>query len=169
MDKDKISRISTEALMEELSRRLGEQGETIDAAELGTEREGQRLGRVGFESWLARQQDGETDTAKPCPRCGKRVAVRAQKRQRTLHAANGTFTYRRNYHYCADCDLGFHPLDEAIGAPAEGEATEALSRRALDFAINAPYSEASERFEMHYGRSISTNMLRCMVRRAAAA
>ena len=165
MDKDKISDISTEALMEELSRRLSEQGDTIDAAELGTERQGQRIGRAGFAKWLARQQDDETDTPKPCPRCGKRVAVRAGKRKRTLHAAAGTFTYQRHYHYCDACDHGFYPLDETIGAPAEGEATEALSQRALDFAVNAPYSEASERFEMHYGRPISTHLLRCMVRR----
>ena len=56
-------------------------------------------------------------------------------------------------------------MDTQIDAPKEGEATAVLHQRGMDFAVNTPYGDAAERFEMHYGRPISTHLLRCMMER----
>ncbi len=134
-------------------------------AEVSLEAIGRQVSQEGFEAWLEQQQQTETDDAKPCPRCGRKTPVKARKRRRTLHALHGSYSYRRHYHHCDFCKHGFYPLDMVIGAPEDGQASAALNARGLDFAVNAPYGEAAERFEMHYGRSISTHFLRCMVER----
>ncbi len=172
MIKTDLSQITEEELIAELRRRaeLKSGNKTcgrspIYGVEIAIEAVGHELNQSTFGAWLREQEARETMDCQPCPRCGRPIPVRATKRSRTLHTLHGVFRYTRNYHYCGHCQHGFYPLDERIGAPPDGEASDGLSERAMDFAVNAPYGEAAERFEMHYGRAVSTHLLRCIVER----
>lgn len=107
----------------------------------------------------------EKPTAKACPQCGKRTPVKARDRARTVESLAGPVTYRRNYHYCSDCKHGFYPVDDLLGVPEEGELTEELEMRVLDFAVNDVFGEGAKRWRMHYPFSISDNLLRRVVER----
>jgi len=110
-------------------------------------------------------EKSQEPTAKACPRCGKAIPVKEKFRTRTIMTLHGEISYRRHYHWCDNCRLGFYPLDEDLGLPSKGKTTDSFNRRAMDFAINSDYAEACERFSFHYGLSISTNLLRCIVER----
>jgi hypothetical protein len=102
----------------------------------------------------------ETPKAKACPRCGKRIPVKARDRERTVRSLSGPITFRRNYHYCEECKYGFYPVDRLLGLPEEGELTSEMEKRVLDFAVNDVYGEAAARWSLHYGSPISDNLLR---------
>ena len=53
----------------------------------------------------------EAPTGKRCPKCNKRVAVKAKDRTRSLRTMAGALTLTRNYHYCEPCKHGFYPVD----------------------------------------------------------
>ena len=170
MSKKKLSDWSTKELFAELlTRQLSssdfETSNDFDSFEEGLESLGEEVKQEVVESWFEGQSSSPESTSAPCPRCNKDTKIKAKGRKRTLHALHGSFSYTRNYHYCNSCSLGFYPKDESLGLPSDGEATKALSRRLLDFGLNAPYSEAAERFELHYGRTVSTHFLRCVVDR----
>jgi hypothetical protein len=170
MSDKKLSDVSTKELLTELlSRKSSSIGlldsVDFDSFEEGLESLGEELKHEVVESWFEEQSRSPTSPLSPCPRCGKDSKLRAKGRKRTLHALHGTFSYSRNYHYCDSCSFGFYPKDQDLGLPNDGESTKALSRRILDFALNAPYSEASERFELHYGRPVSTHFMQCVVGR----
>jgi len=111
----------------------------------------------------------EKPTAKACPNCGKRTPVKARDRERTVESMAGPVTYRRNYHYCADCKHGFYPVDRLLGVPEEGDLTEELEKRVLDFAVNDVFGEGAERWRMHYPFTISDNLLRRVADRVGRA
>lgn len=157
--------LSTEELLAELARRRGDSGQSLGTMEEAAFENSKDFGKIQFEQWLQTQEEQEPKEARVCKGCGQKLLPQAQKRSRTLHTVHGEFRYARYYYYCRECRRGESPLDEQIGAPAEGEASDGLKKRALDFAINAPYEEASERFFMHYGLTLSTHVLRCMVER----
>lgn len=160
-----LEKVDTEALLAELARRQAETGERLDEMERDAEVKGDALKHRQMEAWLERMSQQETDGAKPCPKCGRATPIKARSRPRKLRALRGVFSYTRHYHFCEHCRAGFYPLDEKVDAPQQGEATELLQERALDFAVNAPFEEASERLSMHYGVEVSTHALRCMVKR----
>lgn len=107
----------------------------------------------------------EKPTAKLCPKCGKRVAVKAKDRPRALRTMAGTLTLKRNYHYCESCSLGFYPVDRALDLPEDGELTREMEKRVLDFAVNDVYGECAKRWRVHYREAISENLLRRVVER----
>jgi Uncharacterised protein family (UPF0236) len=110
----------------------------------------------------------EAPTAKLCPKCSKRIAVKAKDRERSLRTMAGTVTLKRNYHYCDACELGFYPVDLTLQLPAEGELTAEMEKRVLDFAINDVYGECSSRWQLHYRTSASENLFRRVVARIGA-
>jgi len=160
----KLKEATVSELINALRERLAEAPSTIDDAEEKLEDLGRQLMRDGLALWIAELSSGEDDRPKPCPRCSRDVGVN-EKRQRTLHGMHGSFQYVRNHYYCRHCKESFYPLDDQIAAPAHGSGTKALSARVADFGINGPYEEASERFSMHYGRTISTYFIRCVIDR----
>jgi hypothetical protein len=113
---------------------------------------------------LARMKP-EKPTAKACPRCGKRVAVRARDRERTVRSLAGPVTFRRNYHYCEKCRYGFYPVDRLLDLPEEGELTSEMEKRVLDLAVNGPFEHIAERWSVHYSSPISSNLARQVIRR----
>lgn len=107
----------------------------------------------------------EDATPKPCPKCGQLVRVKARNRVRHLMTAAGELRLARNYHYCRSCRLGFHPRDIELKLPPEGEVSDAMEKRILDFGVNTGFEEAAQRWSIHYPTPISSNLVRRVVDR----
>ena len=107
----------------------------------------------------------EATTGKLCPKCGKRIPVKAKDRERSLRSMAGPLTLKRNYHYCESCQLGFYPVDVTLGLPEQGELTSEMEKRALDFAINDVYGDCADRWRVHYRAALSETLFRNVVSR----
>lgn len=128
---------------------------------------GGRYAELAMEALLARLPL-ETPTAKRCPKCGKRAAVKAKDRERTLRSICGPIKLKRNYHYCEACEYGFYPLDRLLDLPEGGELTAEMEKRVVDFAVCDVYAQAAERWSVHYRVPISENLLRRVAARVGA-
>lgn len=166
-----LKECSEQELLEELARRHADREfrdeMTMDDVELSVERWKSRVDDSAIAAMVKRLKP-EKRTAKPCPKCGKRVPVKAAERERTLRSLSGPITFRRNYHYCEKCEYGFYPLDVRLGLPEEGELTSQMEKRVLDFAVNDVYGDGAERWNLHYQDSISDNLLRRVAARVGA-
>lgn len=107
----------------------------------------------------------EDDTAKPCPKCGRKVRIRSRAVHRELRTRVGQLSLHRNYHYCDRCKYGFYPRDRELGIPENGSLSYELEKRILDFGINDTFEEAASRWSLHYGWTISENLVRRVVDR----
>lgn len=110
----------------------------------------------------------EKPTGKLCPKCGKRVPVKAKDRTRELRTMAGRVTLSRNYHYCEACQLGFYPLDRVLDLPEDGELTAEMEKRVLDFALTDVYGACAARWRVHYREAASDNLFRRVVSRVGA-
>ena len=88
----------------------------------------------------------EKPTGKLCPKCGKRVAMKAKDRERSLRTMAGRVTLKRNYHHCEHCQAGFYPLDRLLELPDEGELSTEMEKRVLDFAVNDVFNQGCARW-----------------------
>ena len=50
-----------------------------------------------------------------CPKCTKTLKAKDMAVKKTVETANGKFNLYRPYFYCSACNIGFYPLDEALG------------------------------------------------------
>lgn len=154
---------SERELIEELTRRQTERefrdGMTMSEMELAVEKLKGDTGQPSL-GWMLARMKPEKPTPKACPRCGKRTAVKARDRERTVRSLSGPITFKRNYHYCEGCKYGFYPADRLLDLPEEGELTAQMEKPVLDFAVNDVYGEAVERWSLHYCEPISDNLLR---------
>jgi hypothetical protein len=160
--KTNLSKVPLEELEAELARRIAEtipENATMTDMEMAVEATLGHRGEPMIAAMLSRMKP-EKPTAKRCPRCGRRVPVKALKRPRTVQSLAGSVTFERNYHYCGHCSLGFYPVDLDLGLPEEGELTSVLEKRVLDFAINDSYELGAQRWSEHYRFPISANLLR---------
>jgi len=107
----------------------------------------------------------EDSTPKPCPKCGALVPVKTHNRVRHLLTLAGELRLSRNYHYCESCRRGFYPRDIELKLPEEGEVSDSMERRILDFGINDTFESAAERWAIHYPCPISSNLVRRVVDR----
>lgn len=162
-----LSSLSTQELQAELARRRAEQAlaEDMSTMELALEAEAEEFKRASLAKRLEHRGNEEDDSPKKCPLCGELVPVKVKKRPRRVRTLSGLQELRRNYHYCNACQKGFHPLDAALGLPEGGEVTREVERRILDFGVNDTFSEAAQRWEVHYGWPISENLVRRVVER----
>jgi hypothetical protein len=142
IDDETIDRLLTES---------GDPNSTLSDLEVALEQSKADMGQRLLDSFLDKLEP-EDDTPKPCPRCNKNAFVRRRKVGRHFCSRAGDHTLYRNYHYCERCRSGFYPRDAQLGLPAEGELTLELEKRVLDFAVNGPYEECAQRWEVHYGR-----------------
>ncbi len=158
-----LKQFSEKELMEELARRHADkhfrEGMTMSEMELSAEELKDEAGKPSLASMLSRMRP-ERPTAKACPRCGKRVPVKARDRERTVKSLSGPVTFKRNYHYCERCQYGFYPVDRLLDLPEEGELTSELEKRVLDFAVNDVYGECAARWSLHYREPLSENQFR---------
>jgi DNA-directed RNA polymerase subunit RPC12/RpoP len=166
-----LKQFSEKELLEEIARRHADkhfrEGMTMSDMELSVEELKAGTGEPSIALMLSRMKP-EKPTAKACPKCGKRIAVKARDRERTVRSLAGLVTYKRNYHYCEACHYGFYPVDRLLGLPEEGELTSEMEKRVLDFAVNDVYGECAARWSLHYRQPISENLLRRVVNRVGA-
>lgn len=101
----------------------------------------------------------ETATGKPCPKCGALTPVKARNRVRSILTVAGELRLSRNYHHCK-CGTGFYPRDLDLKLPEQGEVSDAMERRILDFGINDTFESVAERWSIHYPTLISSNLVR---------
>ena len=149
----------------ELARRRAARGDVdLDAIESFSEEMQRELGQEALGATIdALPPEGATP--KPCPKCGARVPVKARNRVRHLMTIAGELRLSRNYHYCKACQRGFYPRDIELKLPEEGEVSDAMEKRILDFAVNAAFEESAERWGIHYPFPISANLFRRVVDR----
>ncbi|HEY4882231.1 MAG TPA: UPF0236 family protein, partial [Myxococcales bacterium] len=162
---------SKKELLEELARRHADEvyrdDMTMSEIELAVEKLKGDSGDPGIEALLRRMKP-EKPTGKACPKCGKRIPVKARDRERTVRSLSGPVSFKRNYHYCEECRYGFYPVDRLLSLPEEGELTSEMEKRVLDFAINDVYGECAARWNLHYQQPISENLLRRVIARVGA-
>lgn len=105
-------------------------------------REAQGGLRGSGSSQLLARLEPEDGTPKPCPRCGKRIRLKATGRRRRIRTLSKTQTIERNYHYCRECMHGFYPRDIELGLSESGDITYELEKRVLDLAesVHASFS-----------------------------
>ena len=101
----------------------------------------------------------EDSTPKPCPKCGYPTPVKVHNRVRNILTVAGELRLSRNYHHCG-CGTGFYPRDLELKLPEQGEISDAMERRVLDFGINDTFDGVAERWSIHYPTSISSNLVR---------
>jgi hypothetical protein len=158
----KLSGVSKQELLEELARREAEENPSemsFMELEQAVERFKFEVGLPALKERLGRMKS-ETTKPKPCPKCGKRVRVKARDRERTLKTLSGEVTFKRNYYHCESCQHGFYPVDEMLGLSAEGDVSPEMEKRVMDLAVNGPFGQGAERFSVHYPFCISDNLLR---------
>jgi hypothetical protein len=149
---------SEKELVEELTRRHADKHfrevMTMSDMELATEELKGGTGEPSIALMLSRMKS-EKPTAKACPKCGKRIPVKARDRERTVRSLSGPLTFKRNCHYCEECKHSFYPVDRMLELPEQGELTSEMEKRVLDFAINDVYGECAARWSLHYSDPIS--------------
>lgn len=165
-DGTKLGHLSDAELFAELARRRMPKGEVdLEAIELMAEGTGHEAGEEVVAATIAAlpPEDGKP---KPCPKCGKPVPVKTHNRLRHLMTVGGELRLSRNYHYCRACKRGFYPRDLELKLPEEGDLSDAMERRVLDFGVNDTFQSAAERWSIHYPTTISENLVRRVVDRA---
>ena len=148
----------------ELARRRGQSGSTLDDIETMAEQLGQAM-EEELQAASIEALGPEDGTSKPCPKCGGLVPVKARNRVRHFMTLAGELRLSRNYHHCRKCQLGFYPRDLELKLPEEGEVSDAMEKRILDFGMNGAFAEAAERWDIHYSVTISDNLVRRVVDR----
>jgi DNA-directed RNA polymerase subunit RPC12/RpoP len=118
-----LKQYSEKELLEEVARRHADKhfrdGMTMSDMELSLDELKIGTGEPSIALMLSRMKP-EKPTAKACPRCGKRIPVKARDRERTVKSLGGLVTFKRNYHYCGECEHGFYPVDRLLMLPEEG-------------------------------------------------
>jgi hypothetical protein len=162
----RASELSVEELLALAAQREAESNplRNMTEMELAGEAIGERFKEEVLRSRILRMPV-EDNTPKSCPLCGRLVPVKAQRKKRSLRALSGAIRFERNYHYCKHCRSGFYPRDIELGLPAKGRITSEFERRIADFGLNDPFEQSAERFTLHYGVPISSNLVRRVVDR----
>lgn len=160
-----LGHLSDAELFAEMGRRLAARGaKTLDEIEEGVEEAGQ-LAKEELQAQSIAALPPEDGAPKPCPKCGKPVPVKTKNRVRYFLTTAGELRLVRNYHYCKACRHGFYPRDLELKLPEEGDVSDAMEKRILDFGVTTSFEEAAERWAIHYPFSISSNLVRRVVDR----
>ncbi len=165
-DGSTLGHLSDAELLKELARRRVVRGQftSLDDIESAIEGDQRDLGQEELTS-VVDALPPEGSAPKPCPGCGAPVPVKARNRTRDIMTIAGELRLSRNYHYCKACRRGFYPRDIELKLPEEGEVSDAMEKRILDFAVNAAFAESAERWGIHYPFPISANLFRRVVDR----
>jgi hypothetical protein len=164
-DGTSLGHLSDAALVKELARRRAARGELdLDAIESFAEDTQRDMGQETLAATIEALPSEDTK-AKRCPKCRAAVPVKARNRVRHIMTVAGELRLARNYHYCSRCKAGFYPRDRKLKLPEEGEVSDAVEKRILDFGVNTGFEEASQRWSIHYPTPISSNLVRRVVDR----
>src|SRR5262245_16079924 len=135
-DGSPLGHLSDADLLKELSRRRSARGlGDLEASEYAIQAEQRAYGQDALAQTIAALPP-EDGTSKPCPKCGELVRVKNRNRVRHLMTLAGDLRLSRNYHHCKKCQLGFYPRDIQLNLPEEGEVSDAMEQRILDFGMN---------------------------------
>ena len=92
-----LKQFSKEELLRELGERLADEkfhdGMTMSEMELAAEEMARRDAAAPPVAAMLSRMKPEKPTAKACPRCGKRTAVKARDRERTVKSLAGPVTF----------------------------------------------------------------------------
>jgi len=164
----RLSDLTDSELLAELARRRSSKTSgDMTSLELDAEASKRELGELQLGHALNERAAREDNKPTRCPKCGGRARIEEKKRPRTIQTLSGEHTYQRNYFRCHDCRHGFAPVDDELGIPANGTVSLEVEKRILDFGVNDVFDESAQRFSMHYGWSISENLVRRVVDRVA--
>ena len=167
-DGSPLGHLSDADLLKEFARRKVAAGK-LDLSAIETFSEGAMhvMGEETLSAVLATlpPEDGKP---RPCPRCGTPVPVKARNRVRHVLTVAGELRVSRNYHHCGQCNAGFYPRDAELNLPEQGEVSNEMERRILDFGVNDTFASAAERWSIHYPTSVSSNLVRRVVDRVGA-
>jgi hypothetical protein len=166
--KTELEKVSESELLAELARRRASKALDLSAAEEEVEKALEEVGSRAMALHLAGLAAAEGKSAKPCPKCGKSVRVKA-RRPRTIRLVRGEHTFSRNYHYCGQCKIGFCPLDLSLGIPEDGELSAEMERRLLDFVLTGTFESCGERWALHYCSDVSSHLSRMVMLRVGTA
>lgn len=164
-DGTKWGHVSDAEMFAEMSRRLAARGaSTLEDIELASEDFGRMAGEELQAAKIAAlpPEDGKP---KQCPKCGNPAPVKTKNRVRHFLTTAGEVRLSRNYHYCRACKAGFYPRDIELKLPEEGEVSDAMERRILDFGVNDTFESSAQRWSIHYPTPISSNLVRRVVDR----
>lgn len=165
-----LSSLSDDDLFAELARRRSAKlGAAADmtAMEMAAEGLKTNVGEEVMRRVLTERCALEDGKPTRCPKCGGRARVEVKKQDRTLRTLSGQQAYRRNYYRCSGCKHGFAPIDDELGIPADGTVTVEVEKRIADFGVNDVFEDAAKRFSLHYGWSISENLVRRVLTRVS--
>ena len=102
MTKKTLDDLSDEELLDELARRrAGKHGTDVSAFEDRIEEFAEGVKQTLLDNEIATLPP-EDGSAKPCPRCGRKVRVRRRGVKRSVRTRSGELTLRRNYHQSAE-------------------------------------------------------------------
>ncbi len=165
-DGTKWGHLSDAELFAELARRRMAAGPvSLEDIELQSEALGHAAGEE-IQAATIEALPPEGSAPKPCPKCSRLVPVKTHNRVRRLLTVAGELRLSRNYHYCKSCRHGFYPRDAELKLPEEGEVSDAMERRILDFGINDTFESSAQRFSIHFPSApISSNLVRRVVDR----
>lgn len=164
-DGTRLGHLSDAELFAEMGRRLVARGaSSLEDIELAAEDVG-HLATEEIQAQTIAALPPEDGQPKPCPKCGKPVRVKTKNRVRHFLTIAGELRLSRNYHYCKACKHGFYPRDLELKLPEEGEVSDAMERRILDFGVNTSFEEAAQRWCIHYPMPISSNLVRRVIDR----
>ena len=117
--------------LEQISTHLLEQGQLITGALLQ-------------EVLKTRGADEIERTHYPCPGCGDILCKKGDK-SKDIETRHGEVSVERPYFYCAACENGYFPFDEAIGLAPQKKQYD-LQRAATRLLSQLPYEEAAAIF-----------------------
>ena len=160
-----LGHLSEADLLKEITRRRAASGAfDLDAIETFSEASQRELGQETLDAAIAALPP-EDGAPKACPRCKQFVPVKAKNRARHILTTAGELRLTRNSHHCSHCGLGFYPRDAELKLPENGEVSDAMERRILDFGVNDTFEAVAERWSIHYPTCISSNLVRRVVDR----
>ncbi len=117
--------------LEQISTHLLEQGQLITGALLE-------------EVLKTRGADELERTQYPCPGCGDILCKKSDK-SKDIETRHGKISVERPYFYCAACENGYFPFDEALGLAPQKKQYD-LQRAATRLLSQLPYEEAAAIF-----------------------
>jgi len=91
-----------------------------------------------------------------CPGCGK-CLNRKRFDPKTVTTLHGPMTLQRPYFHCRDCEIGFHPLDEALVLAQEAHQYD-IQEKFTRLSAKMPYEEATAEFAELTGIKVSNHL-----------
>lgn len=134
----------------------------MGALELAVEQATRECRRQALESLV------QAAAARPplaCPVCGRRLHVEAYARPRTVQAACGPVSFRRDYGFCPDCGQQAYPADHALGLHPRATASPRVQELCAIHALRGPTAQYAEDFRRLTGMQLDPSTVHREARR----